>query len=89
LTERLLFILQMQSVLVAEVWSHYLHQMERKMVVPTYEFSCPICNVVVEQYFTIDSDHIINCGDCNVQMDKKFSATPVHFKGTGFYKTGG
>jgi putative FmdB family regulatory protein len=56
---------------------------------PTYEFSCPICNVVIEQYFTIDSDHIINCGDCGVQMDKKFSATPVHFKGTGFYKTGG
>lgn len=59
------------------------------MAVPTYEFSCPICNVVIEQYFSIDSDHIINCGDCGVQMDKKFSATPVHFKGTGFYKTGG
>lgn len=56
---------------------------------PTYEFSCPICNVITEQYFSIDSEQIINCGDCAVRMEKRFVPNPVHFKGTGFYKTGG
>lgn len=56
---------------------------------PTYEFTCPICNAMVEQSFSVYTDHIVNCEDCGVRMDKKFSATPVHFKGTGFYKTGG
>lgn len=59
------------------------------MAVPTYEFSCPICNATVEQSFSFDVEHVIFCSACNVQMDKKYSATPVHFKGTGFYKTGG
>lgn len=59
------------------------------MVVPTYEFTCPVCNVVVEQEFSVYVDHIVNCGKCGVRMDKKFAANPVHFKGTGFYKTGG
>jgi putative FmdB family regulatory protein len=59
------------------------------MAVPTYEFICPICNITVEQEFSVYSEHIIRCADCGVQMDKKFSVTPVHFKGTGFYKTGG
>jgi putative FmdB family regulatory protein len=56
---------------------------------PTYEFSCPICNVIIEQYFSIDSEQIVNCGDCAVRMEKRFVPNPVHFKGTGFYKTGG
>ena len=55
---------------------------------PTYEFSCPICNVVVEQTFSVYSDHAMWCEKCKVQMDKQFSAAPVHFKAKGFYKTG-
>jgi putative FmdB family regulatory protein len=56
---------------------------------PVYEFTCPACNTIVEQEFSVYVDHIVNCGDCGIRMEKKFSANPVHFKGTGFYKTGG
>ena len=56
---------------------------------PTYEFLCPICNKQKEEFFSVYTTHILRCEDCNVEMDKQFSAAPVHFKGTGFYKTGG
>ena len=56
---------------------------------PVYEFSCPACNLIVEQEFSVYVDHIVNCGQCGIRMEKKFSPNPVHFKGTGFYKTGG
>lgn len=56
---------------------------------PVYEFTCPICNVIVEQFFSVYTNHTIDCEKCGVKMNKKFSANPVHFKGPGFYKTGG
>ncbi len=56
---------------------------------PTYEFSCPICNVVIEQTFSVYTDHIISCETCKVEMNKRFAPPAVIFKGTGFYKTGG
>jgi len=56
---------------------------------PTYEFVCPICNHREEHQFTVYSNHTVFCETCKVEMNKQFYAAPVHFKGTGFYKTGG
>lgn len=87
--ENLDFTSLMVSVLAAVVWLRYLRQLtEKGITLPTYEFSCPICNVVVEQTFSVYSDHTMWCEKCKVQMDKQFSAAPVHFKAKGFYKTG-
>lgn len=56
---------------------------------PTYDFICPICNKVEEKFFSVYSNHTTFCDVCKVEMEKTFQPTPVHFKGTGFYKTGG
>lgn len=56
---------------------------------PTYTFMCPICNMQVEQTFSVYTNHTVFCEKCKVEMDKTFSPPAVIFKGTGFYKTGG
>jgi putative FmdB family regulatory protein len=82
---RLLFTLQMLSVLVVAVWSHYLHQQERKVAVPTYDFKCKSCGSITETTNNLP----IPCELCGETMIRIWTANPVHFKGTGFYKTGG
>jgi putative FmdB family regulatory protein len=55
---------------------------------PVYEFKCPGCAVKLDQRRAIDDESPAPmCGDCLVSMERVFSATPVHFKGSGFYKT--
>lgn len=55
------------------------------MVVPTYDFKCKTCGTVVE----VSVNHPIPCEMCGEVMVRIYTANPVHFKGTGFYKTGG
>jgi putative FmdB family regulatory protein len=51
---------------------------------PTYDFICPECNDIVEQFFHIYADKDLNCGHCGVPMKQKFSANPAIFKGEGW-----
>ena len=51
---------------------------------PTYDFECPSCGDVVEQFFHIYVSPKINCGHCGVEMRKQFRATPAIFKGEGW-----
>ena len=55
---------------------------------PIYEFKCPNCSEKISQHRKM-SDQVIApmCGDCLVDMERVFSATPIHFKGSGFYVT--
>jgi predicted nucleic acid-binding Zn ribbon protein len=59
-----------------------------EMMMPTYEYLCPICNLKEEYQFTVYSNHTVFCKTCKVEMDKQFAPTPTHFKAKGFYKTG-
>jgi putative FmdB family regulatory protein len=52
---------------------------------PTYDFKCNFCGTVVETKSNVPDA----CGLCGETMVRLWSATPVHFKGTGFYSTGG
>jgi len=55
---------------------------------PTYQFRCPICSTTIDQTRAIEEDlPAPMCGDCCSSMERVWSATPVHFKGSGFYKT--
>ena len=55
---------------------------------PIYEFRCPRCSATIEQTRAIDQDTPLPvCGDCCQSMERVWSATPIHFKGSGFYKT--
>ena len=51
---------------------------------PTYEFKCPKCLIVVEQEFSVYSNHTMWCSDCQMPMDKQFSSVGVIFKGDGW-----
>lgn len=51
---------------------------------PSYDFHCPECDLMIEQSFAIFADPVINCAKCGVKMIKQFSATPAHFKGDGW-----
>ena len=51
---------------------------------PTYEFKCPKCQIMVEKQFTVYSNHSIWCSDCQVLMEKQFSSPGIIFKGDGW-----
>jgi len=52
---------------------------------PYYDFECKTCTKIIE---TTDSAAPF-CTSCGTLMIRIWSSTPVHFKGTGFYLTGG
>ena len=52
---------------------------------PYYDFECKTCKLMVEKTETNPPD----CTSCGNLMVRIWSSTPVHFKGTGFYSTGG
>lgn len=52
---------------------------------PYYDFECKTCTKVVE--ITEPTPPV--CTGCGGVMVRIYSATPIHFKGSGFYSTGG
>jgi putative FmdB family regulatory protein len=52
---------------------------------PLYDFKCQCCNEVIE----IDEPVPPPCNTCGNTMLRIWSAPAVHFKGSGFYSTGG
>jgi putative FmdB family regulatory protein len=58
---------------------------EKDLLMPLYDFKCECCNEVIE----IDEPDSPPCGTCGNTMIRIWSAPAVHFKGSGFYSTGG
>lgn len=57
---------------------------------PNYEYKCKECNTSAEHSREIDRrDDLPTCGYCARLTYRVINATPSHFKGTGFYSTGG
>lgn len=52
---------------------------------PAYDFKCPQCGGVltIRKAITENIEPPI-CGDCLVGCERVFSATPAHFKGSGW-----
>ena len=60
------------------------------MIMLTYEYKCPKCgNSEEHQRDMDDRDQLPTCQACDVLMNRVWQATPTHFKGGGFYSTGG
>lgn len=55
---------------------------------PKYDYKCDKCTDVIEIVKSISEDHPTKC-NCGGNLSQIFHATPVTFKGSGFYKTGG
>lgn len=51
---------------------------------PTYEFKCPECLRLEDQYFTFEEEHKLNCPGCQTKMDKVIVATPAILRGGGW-----
>lgn len=65
-----------------------VHKIVRQM--PTHEFVCDFC--ANRRYIEISITAEIKtptCEYCGLLMSRVWSAAPVHFKGDGFYSTGG
>lgn len=54
---------------------------------PRYDYECEECGWLGEITRGFNDDKEILCYDCDHPLTKKFSPTPVHFKGSGFYST--
>lgn len=54
---------------------------------PRYDYHCTECGFEIEIQRSFNDDKEILCYDCDHPLSKKFSPTPAHFKGNGFYST--
>ena len=54
---------------------------------PRYDFYCSKCGMETEITRSFSNDKEILCDTCLIPLIKRFTATPVHFRGTGFYST--
>ena len=55
---------------------------------PTYEYKCPQCHIVIEVIHKVDDHQFRTCLFCNKTMKIGFGGgTAIHFKGSGFYET--
>lgn len=57
---------------------------------PTYSYRCYDDKTLQELSRDVnDRDDLVECPQCNREMTREYQANSVHFKGTGFYSTGG
>jgi putative FmdB family regulatory protein len=54
---------------------------------PTYEYACRDCGEHVEVVQSFKEDPLTECGLCQGQLRKVFSAAGIIFKGSGYYVT--
>jgi putative FmdB family regulatory protein len=57
------------------------------ILMPTYQFRCKIDQSMLEIQQGFYDNTIPNCPLCGKEMNKVIGATPVHFRGSGFYRT--
>lgn len=59
---------------------------------PNYEYKCSWCNTSFEEFRKVDDrNNLPFCPYCDRidEVTRVIQATPTHFKGSGFYSTGG
>jgi putative FmdB family regulatory protein len=55
---------------------------------PTYDYECPGEDLRREIQLPVGHEQP-RCETCGALMTRIYTANPIHFKGSGFYKTGG
>ena len=57
---------------------------------PAYDFKCNYCNVVQEILVPVEASQTTPpCELCGEKTSRVWTPPAIHFKGPGFYKTGG
>ena len=55
---------------------------------PTYEYECTRCGLIVEEFKSISAPRRQRCPECRSKVVRLISGgMGVHFKGSGFYVT--
>lgn len=55
---------------------------------PVYDYFCQTCGYQFERRLLTDENRqLIECPNCGLKAQRKFTAPAVIFKGSGFYKT--
>jgi len=53
---------------------------------PFYDYACKRCGAIVELLHSIDDESTRTHEKCGGELERRFSATSVHFKGSGWAK---
>ena len=57
---------------------------------PTYSYRCLDDKTLQELSRNVNErDDLVECPQCSREMTREYQPNPVHFKGAGFYSTGG
>ena len=57
---------------------------------PTYHYRCKNCSYDFTAHQSFEDDPITVCPECGQEQVRKiYSAVPIEFKGSGFYRTDG
>ena len=54
---------------------------------PLYEYGCPACGKTIDIHHGFDEKPKLACEACGAPLQRRFSAAPIVFKGSGFYVT--
>ena len=54
---------------------------------PLYEYGCPKCGHSTDVRHGFDERPELQCEQCGTPLQRRFSAAPIVFKGSGFYVT--
>lgn len=55
---------------------------------PTYDYRCPVCNHVQEEFHSMTKDPEIRCNECSSVMERQIGAGGgLILRGAGFYHT--
>lgn len=54
---------------------------------PLYEYGCPACGHGTDVRHGFDERPELKCERCGANLERRFSAAPIVFKGSGFYVT--
>lgn len=54
---------------------------------PIYEYECRKCNAQIEIMQKMTDKPLVKCTKCGGRLEKQWSSTSFHLKGTGWYVT--
>ena len=65
------------------------HLLERRKIMPTYDYECDACSHAFELFQSITDKHIRKCPECGKLKLKRLigAGSTIIFKGSGFYQT--
>jgi putative FmdB family regulatory protein len=65
------------------------HLLERRKIMPTYDYECDACNHAFELFQSITDKHIRKCPECGKLKIRRLigAGSTIIFKGSGFYQT--